>query len=93
MGRLRFPSRPLGSVQELERAARDLIPQLERNVINGVAVGTSVTPIAHGLGSRPSMVHAMPKSNVTVWEPADADAKCIYLQASAACLADVEVLQ
>jgi len=89
---LRFPSRPLGTVQELERATRDLVSQLERRVINNMSVEIDRTALAHGMSTTPSMVHVIAHSNAHVWQCAAPDSKCVYLQADAPCVVDVEVI-
>ncbi len=52
--------------------------------VRGVTVGTSATPVAHGLGYTPSAVSIVPTSNATIWRAAPSDANAVYLQADTA---------
>lgn len=67
-------------------------PAAEGRVFTGVAVGTTLTPVAHGLPQAPRAVYAMPNSDARVWEPQAADSVRVYLQASAATTCKVLVI-
>lgn len=92
MAELTFPRTPRGSLGELWQAAIDLLPQITPRVLRDRTVGTTETPIAHGLGFAPLMAHPVPHSDARVWRTRTPDAKYVYLAASGAVVCDVEVV-
>ncbi len=74
------------------QALEKLAAQSESKVLPAQAIGTARTKISHGLGRKPAGVRiGVPSVAATVYQPTTADANFVYLQASAACKADIEV--
>lgn len=86
--------KPPDSVEEMhQRAQRAEGERLrERVFIKNVSVGTSSTPVDHGQRRVPKGFHATPHSNVTVYRAAEPDLSHVYVRASSACTADIEVV-
>lgn len=87
-----FPQKPDGTLPELWRACLDLLPQIENRVRTGIAIGTTETPVAHGLGFAPLMGVPVPRSEATIWRTRSPDSKYMYFAPSQACTADVLVV-
>lgn len=89
-----FPTTPAGTVQELWRAILRILPGVGRRqkVLRGRSIGTTETPISHGLNYVPDSAILIPQSDVRWWQTKAPDAKCAYFAASAAVAADVVVL-
>jgi hypothetical protein len=89
-----FPSTPAGTVGELWRAILRVLPSIGRRqkVLRTVSIGTTETPVAHGLGYVPDSASLILNANATWWQTRSPDAKCVYFAASTAITADVVVL-
>jgi hypothetical protein len=87
-----FPQRPPETLVELWQWVRALLPQLRRTVVRTFAVGTTETPLAHGMRFAPQMAHPVPRADVRVWQTQIPDARFVYLAASSACTVDVEIV-
>ena len=89
----KFPETPVGTLAELWRALIGLLPQVEPRsaTIKAATIKAEETPIAHGLKVAPSFCSASPYASATWYQTKNADARFVYLQASAECLADVKV--
>jgi hypothetical protein len=85
-----FPRTPPKTLDELWAAVLTLLPELARRVRRDQAIGTTETPIAHGLGFAPQAVRVLPTSDVRVWETQAPDSRFVYLRASGACTASLE---
>ena len=92
MAELDFPRTPDGTLGELWSACLRLLPQLSRRVRRSVAVATTSTPVAHGLGFAPQSCNVIPQGDARVWEASPPDAKCVHLAASVAVLVNVEFI-
>lgn len=86
-----FPNTPSGTVAELWRAVKVLLPQLggKGSVVRDVSISTVETPVAHGMKFAPQMGIPVPTSSATVWETRRPDSKCGYFIASVACKVNV----
>lgn len=89
-----FPTTPAGTVQELWRAILRILPGVGRRqkVIRNFSIGTTETPVGHGLGYVPDSAFLIPRADVRWWQTREPDAKCAYFAASAAVVANVVVL-
>lgn len=87
-----LPQRANATTEELARDLRDLLPQLERRVLSSVTIGTTSTPLAHGLSGTPRLVNVLPHADARVWRSAAPDGSVVYLQASVSVACDVEVV-
>ena len=94
---MRFPSSVGGDTTDLLR--RDVVNALQTvtsvgqaTLLIGQAIGTTSTPIRHGLSSKPRAVFAIPTTNVTVYKIAAPDATYVYLAASVAASVDIMVI-
>jgi hypothetical protein len=94
--RVRLPDQPLTSLVALQEALTFAFAQLGPAAlgytIRDQAIGTSSTPIAHGLTAQPRFVMAFPQSDARVWRSAVSDDRRVWLQASSATTADVLVV-
>jgi len=87
---------PPRDLLSLQRDLLDLVDQLNTElntrfvVLDGVAVGTSQTPVAHGLGAVPTFVTVRKFADARVWESQAADANLLYLRASVAVTVSVK---
>jgi hypothetical protein len=90
--RLRFSTQEPKSLSEEHRRIVELLPQLERIFMEDVAVGTTETAIAHGLGYVPR--HAIPLTHCLniVCETKRPDARNIYLRATLDVVVTVEIV-
>jgi hypothetical protein len=90
----RFPHREPRDAKELYQWLRELLPELEIRVLENCEVGTTTTPIAHGLGMVPFFVRcSTPHCIALVRQVKKADNKNVYLRATNACVVDVFVAQ
>jgi hypothetical protein len=87
-----FPTTPGGTLSELWTACLRLLPQLEQKVIRDVAIATTETPVAHGMKSAPKTANVAPHSDARWWVTRAPDSRFVYLAASAAIIADVEIV-
>jgi hypothetical protein len=88
-----FPYKADGTAAELRSDMHHLLfPQLERKVLPSQSIGTAVTSIAHGLKGAPRTVNVTPYSDCRWWMPSPPDDRFIYLQASAAVSATLELV-
>lgn len=94
MAGIRFPDLAPITVQELYVIVKELVDQLSvaavAKMINGVAIGTTVTRVAHGLGTIPSQVQITTRSSTTISRVQPPDSQFLYLQAAVA--TDVDIL-
>jgi hypothetical protein len=91
--KLLFPETPSGTLAELWRACLDLLPQLGRKVVYDVTIGTSSTPVEHGLGYIPTTAIPVLHSDARVWRSANPDAKYVYFAASGSVICDIEIVR
>lgn len=86
-----FPNTPSGTIAELWRAVKNLLPQIGGRgaVIRGASIATTETPVAHGMKFAPQMAIPVATSNVAVWETRHPDTKFGYIQSASACTANV----
>lgn len=89
-----FPTTPDGTLKELWRAVLRVLPQIGRRqkVLRSVSIGTTETPIAHGLNYVPDSASLILQADARWWRTRIPDAKCVYFAASVAVVADVVVL-
>lgn len=91
----RLLDRPQTTVYELQRDVRDTFRALgvvaTGLLVRDVSVGTSDTPLAHGLRSAPAAVFAMPHSDARVWR-VSVDSSVVVLRASSAAVCDVMIV-
>lgn len=88
-----FPQTPNGTLGELWRAVLRLLPQLAGALVinRGVTIGTSETPVAHGLRSAPTSAMVVPQADCRWWQTKAPDSKYVYFAASTSVAADVVV--
>lgn len=89
---MQIPDRPSPTTEQLAQDTRDLARQGTRTLIRDVLVGTTSTPIAHGLSTAPRMVLVCPQADARVWRSATPDSTLVYLRASASVTCDIEVI-
>lgn len=88
----RFSLQPPKTLLELFERIRELLPQLDPWVLENVEVETTITAIAHGMGSVPTFFDIGPSHCLAlVAKAAASDSKCIYLRASNKCVVDVRI--
>lgn len=93
--RLRETSGLIEVAQALIRLIRQLGSGAEARLLTNQAIGTSETPIAHGLGrtiGAPRAVFVTPYADARVWRTKAPDSERLYLAASAAVSADLLVV-
>lgn len=88
-----FPETPAATLSEIWRALVRLVHQVEPKsvTIQNVEVGTTETPIAHGMRMVPAFCVPIAHNLQIVCQCKPPDAKHVYLRASAACVCDVKV--
>lgn len=89
----RFVNRPTGTLPELWEECARMDERSTRVIVKDFAIGTTETPLAHGMGVVPQGVFWAPHSDVSVWRSSAPDSRFVYLIASSACVADVEVVR
>ena len=88
-----FPRTPGDTLGSLWNGMFKLLPQLTRVVLHDRAIKTVETPIAHGLKSSPKGCNVLPYADARVWRTRAPDNRFVYLAASAAITADVEIIR
>lgn len=95
MAEFDFPRTPGGTIADLWSAILRLLPQLggKVTIARDVSVGTTETPVAHGLPFAPLEAIPLPRSDVRAWQTRDPDSKYVYVAASASATMNVAVLR
>jgi hypothetical protein len=89
----RFPTQPPKTLMELFDRLRELLPQVEVKVLASREIGTTETPIAHGLRQVPIFVRTSnPHCLAVIRKTKNPDDKCVYLRATNKVVADVWVV-
>ena len=86
-----FPDHPGCTTEELRLDLKNfLFPLIPVRVITAT-IGTTSTPVAHGLSDVPTAIRVLPRADARVWRSADPDKTHIFLAASTSVDVDIEV--
>jgi hypothetical protein len=90
----RFPTSIPKTLTEMWERLRECVRQLEPVILKNVAIGTTETAVAHGLGERPAWFGWDPPHCIAiVRQTRDPDQKCVYLRATNPCLIDLKFVR
>lgn len=90
-----FPDRPGTSVVSLQRDVKQLVSQLGDGatalLYTEIALASGTNKIRHNLDAAPRSVSVTPYSSITWYMPTQPDATFVYVYASGAATADLQV--
>lgn len=90
----RFPTSIPKTLTEMWERLREFVRQLEPVILKNVAIGTTETAVAHGLGERPAWFGWDPPHCIAiVRQTRDPDQKCVYLRATNPCVIDLKFVR
>lgn len=90
----RFPTSIPKTLTEMWERLREFVRQLEPVILKNVAIGTTETAVAHGLGERPAWFGWDPPHCIAVVrQTRDPDQKCVYLRATNPCVIDLKFVR